>query len=173
MLLRHSLVCREGAEVQSLMEFTSPVIRPTYRPLGAGDWNRKLISFSEVLSCQMRVRLASHAMNEGTRWKKRLRSKQGRSQLEKIRLAPWTSRRRQDLLELLDRMNPTIAELTAAAEQEAKKRPEVLRLPIGGFVFEPSRLCRHPSIRTLLVERFSLGASWAFPFQQVLLPDSR
>jgi transposase len=31
-------------------------------------------------------------------------------------------------LELLDRMNPTIAELTAAVEQEAKKRPEVLRL---------------------------------------------
>jgi hypothetical protein len=25
----------------------------------------------------------------------------------------------------------------------------------------------------LFVERFSLGASWAFPFQQVLLPDNR
>ena len=33
----------------------------------------------------------------------------------------------------------------------------------------PSRLCRHPSIRTL-VERFSLGASWVYSFQQVLLP---
>jgi transposase len=32
------------------------------------------------------------------------------------------------LSELLDRMNPTIQELTAAVEQEAKKRPEVLRL---------------------------------------------
>jgi transposase len=31
-------------------------------------------------------------------------------------------------LELLDRMNPTIEELTAAAEQEVKKRPEALRL---------------------------------------------
>jgi transposase len=31
-------------------------------------------------------------------------------------------------LELLDRMNPKIEELTAAVEQEAKKRPEVLRL---------------------------------------------
>src|SRR6266699_2196185 len=40
------------------------------------------------------------------------------------------------------------------------------------FVFEPSRLCRHPSIRTLF-ERFSLGASWASSFQQVLLPDNR
>ena len=49
-------------------------------------------------------------------------------QLEKIPLAPWASQRRQDLLALPDRMNPTIAELTAAVEQEAKKRPEVLRL---------------------------------------------
>jgi len=31
-------------------------------------------------------------------------------------------------LELLDRMDPTIEELTAAVEQEARKRPEVLRL---------------------------------------------
>src|SRR5438445_335527 len=81
---------------------------------------------------QMRTRIMNQlqalAMNEGTRWKKRLWSEQGRSQLEKIRLAPWASRRRQDLLGLLDRMNPTIAELTAAVEQEAKKRPEVLRL---------------------------------------------
>jgi len=37
-------------------------------------------------------------------------------------------RRRQDLSELLDRLNLTIEELTAAIEQEAKKRPEVLRL---------------------------------------------
>jgi len=43
-------------------------------------------------------------------------------------LAPWASRRRQELLELLDRMNPTIEELTAAAEREARKRPEALRL---------------------------------------------
>ncbi len=36
--------------------------------------------------------------------------------------------RRQELLELLDRMNPTIEELTAAVEREARKRPEALRL---------------------------------------------
>src|SRR6266852_3021496 len=81
---------------------------------------------------QMRTRIMNQlqavAMNEGYRWKKKLFSEQGRAQLEKIPLAPWASRRRQDLLGLLDRMNPTIAELTAAVEQEAKKRPEVLRL---------------------------------------------
>ena len=49
---------------------------------------------------------------------------QGRAQLEKLALAPWASRRRQELLELLDRMDTTIEELTAAVEREARKRPE-------------------------------------------------
>src|ERR1017187_10162892 len=81
---------------------------------------------------QMRTRIMNQlqalAMNEGYRWKKRLFSEQGRAQLEKLALAPWASRRRQELLELLDRLNPTIEELTAAVDREARKRPEVLRL---------------------------------------------
>jgi transposase len=81
---------------------------------------------------QMRTRIMNQlqalAMNEGYRWKKKLFSEQGRAQLEKLALAPWASRRRQELLELLDRIHPTIEELTAAVEQETKKRPEVLRL---------------------------------------------
>ena len=72
--------------------------------------------------------LQALAMNEGYRWKKKLFSEQGRAQLEKLALAPWASRRRQELLELLDWMNPKIEELTAAVEQEAKKRPDALRL---------------------------------------------
>jgi hypothetical protein len=39
--------------------------------------------------------------------------------------------------------------------------------------FERSRLCRHPSIHTLLSSDFSLGASCVSSFQQVLLPDNR
>ena len=41
--------------------------------------------------------------------------------LESIGLAPWASRRRRDLLELLDRLTPTIAELTAVIEKEVEK----------------------------------------------------
>jgi len=95
---------------------------------------------------QMRTRIMNQlqalAMNEGQRRKKKLWSEQGRAQLEKLPLATWASRRRKDLLELLDHMNPTIEALTAAVEQEAKKRPEVLRLmthpgvgPITGLAF--------------------------------------
>jgi len=81
---------------------------------------------------QMRTRIMNQlqalAMNEGKRWKKRLWSEQGRAQLEQFLLAPWAARRRQDLLELLDRVTLTIKELTAAVKQEAEKRPEVQRL---------------------------------------------
>jgi transposase len=81
---------------------------------------------------QMRTRIMNQlqalAMNEGQRRKKKLWSAQGRAQLEKLALGTWASRRRKDLLELLDRMNPTIEELTAAVEREARKWPEVLRL---------------------------------------------
>jgi transposase len=81
---------------------------------------------------QMRTRIMNQlqalAMNEGKRWKHRLWSAEGRALLGKFPLAPWASRRRQDLLELQDRLSPTIDELTAAVEQEVRKWPEALRL---------------------------------------------
>ncbi len=72
--------------------------------------------------------LQAVALNEGLRCKKRLWREQGREQLEAVRLAPWASRRRRDLLELLDRLNPTIAELSQAIEQEVEKCPAAQRL---------------------------------------------
>jgi len=72
--------------------------------------------------------LQAAALNEGLRCKKRLWREAGREQLEGFLLAPWASRRRRDLLELLDRLTPTIAELTQTIEQEAEKCPPAQRL---------------------------------------------
>jgi len=81
---------------------------------------------------QMRTRIMNQlqavALNEGLRCKKRLWRERGRQQLETFQLAPWASRRRRDLLELLDRLNPTIAELSQAIEQEVEKYPAAQRL---------------------------------------------
>jgi transposase len=81
---------------------------------------------------QVRTRIMNQlqavALNEGVRAKKKLWREKGREQLESFRLAPWASRRRQDLLELLDRLNPTIAALSQAIEQEVEKCPEAQRL---------------------------------------------
>jgi hypothetical protein len=45
---------------------------------------------------------AAVALNEGLRRKKKLGREAGRQQLEAFQLAPWASRCRRDLLELLD-----------------------------------------------------------------------
>jgi transposase len=117
-----------GLLLKLLLENNFPRIwvpSPENRDLRQLLWHRHRL-------VQMRTRIMNQlqalAMNEGKRRKKKLWSEQGRAQLEKLPLATWASRRRQDLLELLDRMNPTIEALTTAVEQEAKKRPEVLRL---------------------------------------------
>src|ERR1700758_864041 len=72
--------------------------------------------------------LQAVALNEGLRCKQRLWRERGRQQLEAFRLAPWASRRRHDLLQLLDRLNPTITELTQAIEREVEKYPDARRL---------------------------------------------
>ena len=97
--------------------------------------------------------LQAVALNEGLRCKKKLWREHGRKQLEAFRLAPWTSRRREDLLELLDRLNPTIAELTQAIEQEAEKCPQA------------QRLMTHPGVGALTALAFVLIIGKAERFQ--------
>jgi len=106
---------------------------------------------------QMRTRIMNQlqalALNEGLRCRKRLWREHGRQQLESFRLAPWASRRRRDLLELLDRLNPTIAELSQAIEQEAEKYPEA------------QRLMTHPGVGPLTALAFVLIIGKAERFQ--------
>jgi transposase len=97
--------------------------------------------------------LQALALNEGVRCKKRLWRERGRQQLESFPLAPWASRRRRDLLELLDRLNPTITELTQAIEQEADKCPEA------------KRLMTHPGVGPLTALAFVLIVGKAERFQ--------
>jgi transposase len=81
---------------------------------------------------QMRTRVMNQLhvvpLNEGLRRKKALWRPAGRKELESIALAPWASRRRQDLLDLLDQLTPKIQELTRALEEEVEKRPVTRRL---------------------------------------------
>ena len=97
--------------------------------------------------------LQSVALNEGLRCKKKLWRDAGRAQLESFRLAPWASRRRRDLLELLDRLTPTIAELSTAIDQEAERCPEARRLRT------------HPGVGSLTALAFVLIIGKAERFQ--------
>jgi len=97
--------------------------------------------------------LQAVAVNEGLLLKKRLWRERGRQQLESLSLARWASRRRQDLLQLLDRLNPTIAELSQAIEQEVEKCPEA------------QRLMTHPGVGPLTALAFVLIIGRAERFQ--------
>ena len=66
-------------------------------------------------------------LNEGL-LQKRLRGGRRTSATGVVSFSASGERRRRDLLELLDRLTPTIAELTQAIEQEADKCTEAQRL---------------------------------------------
>ncbi len=81
---------------------------------------------------QMRTKvmnqLQAMAMGQGLCRKKKLWSKAGRQELEALALEPWASRRRKELLELLDQMEKPIAELDDAVEKQAAAHPAAARL---------------------------------------------
>jgi transposase len=97
--------------------------------------------------------LQAVALNEGLLCRKKLWREHGRQQLESFALAPWASRRRRDLLELLDRLNPTIAELSQAVEREAENNPAA------------QRLMTHPGVGALTAIAFVLIIGDANRFQ--------
>jgi transposase len=136
-----------------LMEDRSPRI---WVPSGENRDLRQLLWHRHRM-VQVRTRIMNQlqavALNEGLRCKKKLWRDAGREQLESFRLAPWASRRRRDLLGLLDRLTPTIAELTQAVEQEAEKCPEARRLQT------------HPGVGALTALAFVLiiGRAERFP----------
>ena len=65
--------------------------------------------------------LHAMAMGQGLRRKKRLWSTVGRQELEALRLGPWASRRRAELLQLLGQLDGSIKELERAVAKEAAR----------------------------------------------------
>jgi transposase len=97
-------------------------VTPENRDLRQLVWHRH-----RLVGMRTRVmnQLQAIAMNEGIRRKKGLWTEKGRQQLESLSLMPWTTRRRQELLGLLDQLDPNIDELSQAIQQEAEQVPEV------------------------------------------------
>jgi transposase len=89
---------------------------------------RNLLMHRHKLVC-MRTSIGNQlqaiALNRGLQRKKRLWSEAGRQKLEALSLPPWTQRRRDDLLRLLDHCDSEIAQLDEAVKREAEARPEV------------------------------------------------
>jgi len=88
-------------------------------------WHRhKLVRMRTMLGNQ----LHALAMSQGLCRKKKLWTKKGRTELEGLALGPWSSRRRTELLRLLDQLDPSIAELDRAVLEQAQRREDATRL---------------------------------------------
>jgi len=95
---------------------------------------------------EMRTRVKNQlravALNEGVGRQPGLWSRKGQEQFRALALPAWTDRRRADNLELLAELMRRTDPLDQAVEQEAARRPEVVRLrthpgvgPITGLAF--------------------------------------
>jgi transposase len=129
---------------------------PAERDLRQLLWHRhKLVCLRTMLGNQ----LHALAMSQGLCRKRKLFTKKGRMELQGLALAPWGRRRREELLKLLDQLEPPIADLDRAVSEEAKRREDAVRLmthpgigPINAlaFVLTIGPVTRFPRSRKLV-----------------------
>ena len=62
-------------------------------------------------------------MGQGVYQKRKLWAAKGRRELEALALDPWASRRRRELLAILDGLDASLAELDRAVDKEAQQNP--------------------------------------------------
>src|SRR5258705_3819115 len=158
--IRTKRVRKQKTDRQDARLILQLLLEDRFPQIGVPSWeNRDLrqLLWHRHRMVQARTRIMNQlqavALNEGLRCKKKLWRERGRQQLESFRLAPWATRRRRDLLELLDRLTPTIAELSQAIEQEVEKCPAA------------ERLRTHPGVGSLTALAFVLIIGRADRFQ--------
>jgi len=88
-------------------------------------WHRQKLVWMRTA---VKNQLHALAMGEGVCRRKKLWTTKGRAELEGVTLGPWASRRRRELLKLLDQLEPSMEELDRAVIKEAESRVEVVRL---------------------------------------------
>ena len=87
---------------------------------------RQLLRHRHKMVClrtSVRNQLHALAMGQGVYRKRKLWAAGGRTELAALGLDPWASRRRQELLAILDRLDPSLTELDRAVGKEAEERP--------------------------------------------------
>jgi len=88
-------------------------------------WHRqKLVWMRNAVGNQ----LHALAMGEGLCRKKQLFTKKGRGELQALKLDPWASRRRQELLQMIDPIDASLKQFDEAVNQQATGKPEAVRL---------------------------------------------
>jgi transposase len=101
--------------------------RPTLaeRDLRQLVWHRqKLVWMHNAVGNQ----LHALAIGEGVCRKKKLFTQKGRAELEGLKLGPWASHRRQELLRMIDQLDASMKELDQAVAQQAEQNQAAVLL---------------------------------------------
>lgn len=77
---------------------------------------------------QIKNQLHALALSQGLRKQRKLWTKAGREELEKLELLPYASARREQLLATLDQLEVRIGQLNREVEEEVKRRPAAVKL---------------------------------------------
>lgn len=101
--------------------------RPT---MAERDLRQLVVHRVKLVQWRTRVQNQLHAlaMNQGVCRKRKLWTLRGRKELQELPLDPWASRRRRELLQLLDQLDPSIAELDRAVQDQAGHQADAVRL---------------------------------------------
>jgi transposase len=129
MVRKQKTDARDAAHLLDLLESGRfpRIWRPTLeeRDLRQLVWHRqKLVWMRNAVGNQ----LHALAMGEGVCRKKKLWTKKGRIELESLKLDPWASRRRQELLTMLDQMDASLKEFDQAVSQQAEQNSAAVLL---------------------------------------------
>ena len=129
MVRKQKTDARDAAHLlQLLVEDRFPRIwRPSMaeRDLRQLVWHRqKLVWMRNAIGNQ----LHALAMGEGLCRKKQLWTKQGRAELEGLRLDEWASYRRQELLEMIDQLDGSLKKLDEAVEEQSQQNEAAVLL---------------------------------------------
>jgi transposase len=88
-------------------------------------WHRQKLVW---IRASVKNQLHSLAMGQGVCRRSKLWNAEGRKQLENLTLDHWASRRRDELLRMLDQLGESIEQLSAAVEEAGQGREDVRRL---------------------------------------------
>jgi transposase len=80
------------------------------------------------LRTQVKNQLQAMALSQGVQKKRKLWTRSGREELEKLALLPFAAARRKQLLQQLDQLEVEIGQLNQQVDQEVKRRPAAAKL---------------------------------------------
>ncbi len=94
------------------------------------DTRQLLVHRHKQVQARTRIKnqLQAMALSQGMQKKRKLWCASGREQLEKLELLPYAARRRQHLLDTLDRLEVEIGQLNQQVEAEVKQRSAAVKL---------------------------------------------